>query len=158
MTPTTQVPIDRTLWQPLLEVATREVFEMMVGTCIEKASNDLHVPFEFTAMVGLAGQLCGVLSVRGSHACAVSIASKMLGIPMEEAGKESFDAVAEVCNMVAGNFKAKLSGIGDQCLLSVPTVVTGADYQLRSLANGEVLENIVMFDGHPISIILELHT
>jgi len=109
-------------------------------------------------MIGLAGHLTGVLSVRCSSSTAAVMASKMLGIPQEQADEERWDAAAEVCNMIAGNFKSKLSGSGNQCMLSVPTVITGNDYQTHSMTDGESIESWMHFDGNNICVSLELHS
>lgn len=157
MASTSQTQIDRSTWKPLLELATKEVFELMVNTVIERCEAASGFNPEFTAMVGLAGQLCGVLTVRCSTETASQMASKMLGIPPDEADQDRWDAAAEVCNMIAGNFKAKLSGVGSNTMLSVPTVITGADYQMKALADGESLEAWLSFEGRPLWIVLELH-
>src|SRR5712672_743732 len=60
-----------------------------------------------TAMVGLAGQLCGLLSVRCNQKAAALMTSKMLGVARDRVGPEVADALGEVCNMVAGNFKTR---------------------------------------------------
>lgn len=146
-------------WQPLLELATREVFEMMLSTELGYCPQlEPAVTSEFTAMVGLAGQLCGVFSIRTSALAARNMASKMLGISPEEVGQESWDAIGEIANMVAGNFKAKLSGMGNHCMLSVPTVITGADYCMHSLADGEKIEAAFHFDEELVWVTLELHS
>src|SRR5437763_16814076 len=88
-----------------------------------------------TAMVGLAGQLCGVITVRCHETTAVLMASKMLGLPIEKVGQDFPDALGEVCNMVAGNFKNKIGGLSDKCMLSPPSVITGSNYSLHSMAN-----------------------
>jgi len=67
-----------------------------------------------------------------------------------------FDAVGEICNMVAGNFKNKISGLGDGCMLSVPTVISGADYNLRTLIDGEI-RIVFLFEGEPVVFSLEVH-
>ena len=82
----------------------------------------------------------------------------MLGIDPGEAQQESWDAIGEVCNMIAGNFKAKLSGIGDHCMLSVPTIITGGDYHLHSLADGQTVEVALEFEESFLWITLELHS
>lgn len=152
-------PTSQTEWPLVLELSTREVFELMVGCTAQTVpSTERHEPYEFTAMVGLAGQLCGVISLRGSFASAAHIASKMLGTNVLVNDPQGQDAVAEICNMIAGNFKSKLSGTGRDCMLSVPTVITGADYQLRSLGEGEVIEHHIRIDQHLLSIGLEVHT
>ena len=51
-------------WIPLIEVAACEVFELMVGCRLTVPASTEESPLEITSMVGLAGQLCGVLSVR----------------------------------------------------------------------------------------------
>lgn len=132
---------------------------MMVETHLSRR-NDMEeeVTSEFTAMVGLAGSLCGILSLRCSADGANLIASRMLGTAPCEAQPESWDAVGEVCNMIAGNFKAKLSGIGDQCMLSVPTIITGVDYHMHSLTDGNSVEIVCEFDQYPLWITLELHS
>ena len=108
-------------------------------------------------MVGLAGQLCGVLTLRCSPKSAARMASRMLGIDADKAGPEMWDAVGEVCNMVAGNFKNKITGLGDGCMLSVPTVITGADYSLHTMVNEEI-RTVLVFDGEPIVLSLEIHS
>ena len=144
-------------WLPLLELAVREVFEIMLGCKLEPLVNLDDTTLEFTAMVGLAGQLCGVVAMRSTAKSAVLMASKMLGIDPKEAGQQTWDAMGEVCNMVAGNFKNKLTGMGDKCMLSVPTVITGADYSFHSLADAGPLEVMFLFEGSPLLVSLEIH-
>jgi chemotaxis protein CheX len=145
-------------WPPMIELATREVFEMMLGSRLETASDLPVTPAECTSMVGLAGQLCGVMTLRTSAQAANLMASKMLGIPVSEVDQQMWDAIGEVCNMVAGNFKNKLTGVSEHCALSVPTVITGGDYHFHSLADGESFEVTVLFEGQPIVVSLALHT
>jgi chemotaxis protein CheX len=141
-----------------LEHGTREVFEMMVGTTLGSADYaDLPRVADYTAMIGLAGDLCGVMSFRCTSGSAARIAALMLNsndpVP-EEAVR---DAMGEICNMVAGSFKARVMGLADQCMLSVPTVVTGKDYQLHSMANGERVHVSMGFEEAVLWITLDLH-
>ncbi len=153
------LPSIRDNWKALLELATSEVFEMMVGSAVKPVEDvEEAIVSEFTAMVGLAGSLCGVLSLRCSAEAAGLIASKMLGGDPDQARQESWDAIGEVCNMIAGNFKAKLSGVGNHCMLSVPTIITGGDYHMHSLADGGTMEVPLEFEGSLIWITLELHS
>ena len=150
--------VDRAAWKTLLELSAQEVFEMMLA-CRITPLTDAETPeiTDYTAMVGLAGKLCGVLSVRCSHRAALLVTAKMLAIPLEEVEDGCWDALGELANMIAGNFKAKLSGVGSSCLLSVPTVITGADYQTHSLANGDAIRAVMEFETLPMWITLELH-
>jgi len=146
-------------WLPMLELATKEVFEIMLGSRLEAMSASEIPPFtEFTSMVGLAGQLCGVLTLRSSTQSAALMAGKMLGIAPGEANPQMWDAIGEICNMIAGNFKNKLAGLSDKCMLSVPTVITGADYSFHSLADAGVVEVMFKFEGSPILVSLEIQS
>src|SRR5258708_26089880 len=117
----------RECWISTLQLAMQEVFDLMLACPLEvPASPPIEKGLDITAMVGLAGQLCGVLTVRCSAKSATHMASRMLGTDPDIAGPEVWDAMGEICNMVAGNFKNKISGLGDGCMLSVPTVITGS--------------------------------
>jgi chemotaxis protein CheX len=149
----------REQWQTLLELSTSEVFEIMLGSQLQPSEDaENAIASEFTAMVGLAGSLCGVLSMRCTAESASLIASKMLGVEPGEAEQQSWDAIGEVCNMIAGNFKAKLAGCGSQCMLSVPTIITGGDYQMHSLADGGTVEVAMRFEEMVIWITLQVHS
>jgi chemotaxis protein CheX len=82
----------------------------------------------------------------------------MWGVPLDKVGPEVSDALGEICNMVAGNFKNKIAGLGDGCMLSPPTVITGADYDLHSLADSPGLEVKLLFEGLPIVITLQINS
>lgn len=147
----------REYWAPLLELSVQEVFALMLGERLDAVpepapANSLDV----TSMVGLAGSLCGLLTLRCTSKSAALMATKMLG---DGAGAKAQmeDAVGEVCNMVAGNFKNKISGIGDGCKLSVPTVITGSNYSLSTLANDYIMEINLLFHGSLIIISLQLN-
>jgi len=122
-------------WIPMLELATQEVFELMLGSQLVKAITPTdRAPANITGMVGLAGQLCGVLSIGCDEKAAALMASKMLGVELNKVGQsEIADALGEVCNMAAGNFKNKISGLGDGCMLSPPSVIQGGDYNIHSM-------------------------
>lgn len=145
-------------WRPMLELAAREVFEIMLGCKLEPQTDELPVTGEFTAMVGLAGQVCGLLSLRCGSQSAALMASKMLGVEVKQEDQQMWDAIGEVANMIAGNFKNKLAGLADGCMLSVPTVITGSDYNCRSMADSAPLEVAFRFEGEPVLVALELHS
>jgi chemotaxis protein CheX len=147
----------RECWHSTLQLAVQEVFELMLGSTLEipgqpPAEDGLAI----TGMVGMAGQLCGVLSVRCSEKSAARVASQMLGVTTEKSDPAMCDAMGEISNMIAGNFKNKITGLGDGCLLSVPTVIAGGDYSLRSLVNEEI-RSVLLFEGEPIVVTLEVH-
>jgi len=134
-------PIDTCDWERLLSKGAQEVFEMMVGISLERCADasPRHAG-EFTAVIGLAGPINGVFAIRCDEKTACGIACGMLGVDEHEARAEVWDALGEVCNMVAGNFKAKTGKVGETSVLSVPTVIHGHDYRVRPLVNGSFVE------------------
>src|SRR5437867_11505865 len=92
----------------LLQVAGQEVFRLMMGTELGHSSEVAWSGVKYTAMVGLAGELCGVLSVRCSEEASRQVAALMLDLPPEKAAEHAWDALGEVANMVAGSFKTKV--------------------------------------------------
>jgi chemotaxis protein CheX len=145
-------------WIPKLELASREVFDIMLRSKLGEPDEDKVTAPEFTAMVGFAGQLRGVLSLRCSSKSAAIMAAKMLGVEVSHGDEQVWDAVGEIANMIAGNFKNKLNGMGDGCMLSVPTVITGSDYNCRFLTDSGTLEVRFVFEGAPMSVELQVHS
>lgn len=141
-----------------LDSAAAEVFEMMVGTPLGP-SDQATLPrlADYTAMIGLAGDLCGVLSFRCSNHSAERIAGKMLGVEEDTSAECIRDALGEICNMVAGSFKAQLSDIATQCMLSVPTVVSGKDYELYPLVDGMRIQVSKTFEESLVWITIDIH-
>jgi chemotaxis protein CheX len=83
-----------------------------------------------TSLVGMSGQVSGVVALRFPPATALNLASRMLGSEMTEISDEVTDAVSEMVNMVAGSAKAKFNH-DPPLQLGLPTVVEGAGYRLK---------------------------
>ena len=145
----------RSAWLGSLCEATTEVFSMMVGaTIVAPAPSGCPVLAHVTGVIGITGAVTAIFTLRCSDAAATRVASQMLGISMEESAAQKFDAVGEICNMVAGNFKHKI-GYADKCMLTVPTVVMGGNYRIHSRA-GQRLECPVIYEGEPVWLALDI--
>jgi len=155
------------VWWEVLRDATVEVFSMMAGATVfvpvagadpvliaEPA--DSSVLAYVTGMIGIAGAVHAVFSLRCTEHAATRFAAQMLGIPPEEAGSQKSDAIGEICNIIAGHFKHKI-GLGATCHLTVPTVVVGGHYSIHCLQAGERLEFPVMYEGEIIVVALDIH-
>ena len=145
-------------WQGILECAAQEVFQMMAGANLFlRPPSDEAPRGEQTAMVGMAGTLCGMASLQCSTETAAKLASFMLGGQAATNRSMIADALGELCNMVAGNFKAKIATLADRCMLSVPTVVSGGDYFMHTLRPSESLRAAFDFDSDVIWVLLTIH-
>lgn len=129
---------------------------MMVGVTITVPKNvEALILAEVTGMVGIAGQVRAVFSMRCSLKAAILLSSQMLGVPLEEAEAQKADAVGEMCNIIAGSFKAKV-GLGESCSLSVPMVLAGRNFQIHSTGRTSSLGIPLHYEGEPIWIALDI--
>jgi outer membrane protein OmpA-like peptidoglycan-associated protein len=121
-------------WLPVLELAVEEVFEIMLGCRVKPVAQAEHPPnAEFTAMIGLAGALCGVITVCCSAKSAGQMATKMLG-DAAASQSEVGDALGEICNMIAGNFQsgsAHLMAASEAALDRIAGMLGKHNYRLR---------------------------
>jgi outer membrane protein OmpA-like peptidoglycan-associated protein len=121
-------------WLPILELAVEEVFEIMVGSRVKPAGPSGARPNgEFTAMVGLAGSLCGVLTVRCDAEAARQIAKAMLG-DTADSEQQVADALGEICNMITGNFEsgsAQMKSSSQAAFDRIANMLRQRDYRLR---------------------------
>lgn len=152
------ITMNQKAWSPVLEVAAQEVFERMLGGQLTFVHDSFgQDSLDVTSMVGLAGQICGVFSLRCAAGTALLMASRMLGVDAAAAGPEMWDAVGEVCNMVAGNFKNKIAGMSEGCMLSVPTVIVGSNYNLHAPTDSGKVEAHFLFEGQHLVVSMEVH-
>jgi chemotaxis protein CheX len=147
-------------WVSILQVGAKEVFQIMLQ--IELANlphvEELAPGGDVTAMVGLAGALCGVMTIRCNSRTAEKITGRMLGSVGAVDPKDVPDAIAEICNMVAGNFKSKITQLAEHCMLSVPTVIRGEDYEMVTVSGGDQITVGMTYDAAPIWFCLAVHS
>jgi len=145
---TAQTVADTSDWNRLVSESAREAFEMMIGASLENSDAEPDkVPAEITAVIGLAGPIHGVFAIRCSNAMANAMAVGMIGKEAMDDPNQPWDALGEVCNIVAGSFKHYTGAVGQNSVLSVPTVIYGCDYHIRPLAQGTVLECVMQAEA-----------
>ena len=98
-----------------------------------------------------------MMAIRCSRTTAGQLASLMLGGDAAENPSMIADALGELCNMVAGNFKAKISNLADHCMLSVPTVISGEDYCLQTSSPAELFLIPLTYQGELVWVSLTVH-
>ena len=145
-----------TAWISYVHDSLHEVFNMMLGMKVTPCE-DAKLNAELTAIVGLAGSLCGLFCIRCTKETGSKLTQKMLNIDASENETEVMDALGELCNMLAGSFKARVPGVADTCMLSIPTTITGADYQVHPLRGGQRFEMLVRCDGEFLQVILHVN-
>lgn len=118
--------------------ATLDVFDTMVMLKADPEpplDRKASISCNFSGMLGLAGDLRGMLAVHWTRDLARDITSRLLGEDIGDAEEDIRDAIAEIVNMIAGGIKTAFSAEGKVLELSVPTTVTGNSYSVRSAGN-----------------------
>jgi chemotaxis protein CheX len=155
---TASAVLPQTEWTDILRITAIETFSTMVGVSVTvPPKGEVRILAEVTGMVGIAGAVRAIFSLRCSLHSATLLSSHMLGVPLEEAAAQKADAVGEICNIVAGYFKAKV-GLGDLCSLSVPTVLSGTNYQVHSPGKTTQLGLPLLYETEIIWLALDIKT
>jgi chemotaxis protein CheX len=133
-----------------------EVFQVLLGTSVAIANPDLEpASFNRTAIVGLAGKMCGVVEFCCHAETANLIASRMLHVNLGEAQSHALDAIGEMCNVIAGNFKHHVDGLGDGCSLSPPTIVEGTRFRIH-FQSSLSLTVTADLERRPVGVVLQI--
>jgi chemotaxis protein CheX len=86
-----------------------------------------------SGIIGLSGKAIGMVVLSLSEAVALKATSRMLMSETTEINADVVDAVGELTNMVAGAAKSQLERY--DLMVSLPSVVTGCDHNIRFPSN-----------------------
>ena len=117
----------------VLDQSVEEVLGLMLGVPVTVAK-DTAVESDsviLTAVIGLAGALSGAYTVLVPSEAAMQMTACMAGIEITTVDETVIDGLGEITNMLAGAWKSKIASLNAACLLSVPTVVTGTQYEVH---------------------------
>jgi len=91
-----------------------EVLSIMAGVTVEFQCTTPVEAAQVTAVVGIAGAIRANLIIRCTQETSMTLVSQMLGLSPDTAHshKTANDALGQICNVVAGYFKAKI-GLGE---------------------------------------------
>lgn len=121
--------------------ATTDVFttmlmvEIQAGDVIQGQGGE--VVSNITSMLGLGGDIRGMLAVHCPEGVAKGITSGFLGMDVEELDDDVKDAIGEIANMVAGNLKVAFSEHDVNIELAIPTSVIGKSYRTSGMLGAE---------------------
>jgi chemotaxis protein CheX len=138
-----------------LDKSVDEVFSTMLGVHCESGEYPIgHEPELVTAVVGFGGAMSGACVLRMGQTIAIRMASKMTGMNIAELDDTVTDAAGEICNMLAGTWKGHVPEVSVGCMLSVPTVVTGRDYQIHVQKPEFRIGRAYHFEGHLFEVMI----
>lgn len=118
--------------------ATLEVFASMIFIDIApETPSDCEtaaIESNLCGLIGLAGDLRGLLAIQCPGEVAMGITGAMLGMEVTELGEDAKDAIGEIANMVAGGLKEALAALGKKVELAIPTTVIGKAIRTSGLS------------------------
>lgn len=121
--------------------SAKEIFSTMIMMEIEVRTDAIgeHHAFHdsISGIIGLAGMRKGVLAIHLPKNVAMAITGNFLGMEVTEVNEDVEDAVGELANMLGGNVKTILSERGRDIELSMPSTITGKDYDFQSKKDAE---------------------
>jgi chemotaxis protein CheX len=121
--------------------SAKEIFSSMVMMEIS-VNGDSMIKSEpliesISGVIGLAGTHKGVLAIHIPNKVAMAITSSFLGMDVDEINEDVEDAVGELANMLGGNVKSILSENGRDINLSLPSTITGKQYDFQPTKEAE---------------------
>ena len=138
-----------------LDCAVAEVFDLMMGMrCCPVDECPAEERQMISAVIGLAGAMSGICMLSSGEKVALHMAGILTGSSIATLNDTVKDAMGEVCNMIAGVWKAKQPSLAYGCMLSTPTVVTGTNYRLHNQRPKFRIERFYCFEGSSFAVTL----
>jgi chemotaxis protein CheX len=116
------------------------VFETMVATKLvagkPKVKEDSDSLSDLTAVINISGErndlpYQALLVISWPYETYIKMSSAMLQEEYKEYNEEIKDVGAEICNMITGNAKRDLNGLGYNCSMAIPTMIEGKGHKLN---------------------------
>jgi chemotaxis protein CheX len=127
----------------LFAQASREIFsEIGFQDLLLSGDGGENSRFEVMASIGIAGDICGFLSISCTMDSALSFIDRILknmDMDAEEDGFGQFhrEALGEIVNQVSGRTTVLLSEHGYDCDITPPTILVGdsIDFDMREISD-----------------------
>lgn len=126
----------------LVRDCTRALFDTMMDAAPEELPDYRTSIVEDSqesvlCLIGFSGEVVGSGSLHCSAGCACRLASALLMGDYRKVDAEVLDAVAEITNMIVGNFKTAIEDSLGVIGISTPTVIYGQSYSARNFGASE---------------------
>lgn len=125
------------LGQKIIE-GTKEVFSSMLmmdvkGEDVSSQGRSV-IDSNMTSMIGLGGDIRGMLAVHCPATVAKAITGGFLGMDVDELDDDVKDAIGEIANMLAGNLKIAYDEHDLKIELAIPSSIIGESFRLTGLS------------------------
>lgn len=120
--------------------ATMEVIKTMAFVTPKASSPYLKkedlATGDISTVVGLTGKANGTFSLSFESACILKLASNMFGEEMTVLTLEVAEVAGELANMISGQARRELEGLGLLLDGSIPSVISGHGHNILHLTDG----------------------
>lgn len=134
--------MDASLINPFIN-ATMNVLETMAFLKSEAGKPYLKkgnvAKGDVTGIIGLTGVANGTISVTFEEQAILQIVSNMFGEEMKSLNHEVSDAVGEITNMISGQARRELEGLGKVFEAAIPSVISGKDHEVVHYTQGPII-------------------
>ncbi|HEX7157378.1 MAG TPA: chemotaxis protein CheX [Edaphobacter sp.] len=146
----------------ILDASVEDVLGLMLGVPVTVADEAIVAsaipPITLTAVIGLAGSFSGAYTVLVTAPAATKMAGCLMGMEVEALDDSVYDGLGEIANMLAGAWKSRIPALNGSCFLSVPTVVTGTQYEVRKRSSAFRFTRSYRFDDHVFTVTIHGET
>lgn len=134
-----------------LSSGTRDVFSTMLMKELEEGeiveNKKVEMDSNLTSMIGLGGDLQGMLAVHCPAEVAKAITGAFLGMEVEKLDEDVKDAIGEIANMVAGNLKVSCGEKDIHVELAIPATVIGDKFSISGSSEAHRVNVPLSMDG-----------
>lgn len=138
--------------------STQAVFSMMMSLevrVVHAEETDRLKPRDgVVAMISFTGDWYGTGVIHCEEKIACKIGGAMMMCELEHINTDVLDGVGELANMVLGGFKEAMASHVGQMTLSVPTVVYGKSFLVRTPIKAPWLEVRFEVDGEMFDVLV----
>jgi len=103
---------------------------------------------DISGVIGLTGEMKGVVVVSFSTGAACKIVGAMLGEEFTELNADISDAVGELTNMISGDARRQLAQMGHNFEAGLPTIISGSGHEIEAITQGPVIAIPYKVEGH----------
>ncbi len=122
---------------------TQEVFSSMLMLELESGDPtygvDGTISSNLTSMLGLGGDIRGMVAIHCQEDVAKLITSEFLGMDVNSLDEDVKDAIGEIANMVAGNLKMSFEKDDVDIQLAIPTSVIGTNFKMSGFSKANCI-------------------
>lgn len=142
-----------------VERSLKEIFSKQLKLSLEPATSSDEIPDlkVFHASISITGERVKASVLLQISETFAAKATKIL-IGCDGAGEEIEDATGELCNMISGRIKSKLTTAGFPGVLGTPTITFGSRIDLRDTMGSELCRTEWVCGTDHISIQMLIHT